>query len=169
MKKIEKVKISIQGGGLSYQGELDQKVAGQIVALCLSSMVSQDGSQAYPEVISKNPNATESASEYYNRYSPTRNPDKILTLAGYIKNVRGSDSFHPNEIKSLLRDVAEVLPANFTRDIKSTIKLGWIAPDPAKKKNFYVTNTGFKILLEGFPKELSESVYKNGSKKKINK
>lgn len=168
--KDKKVKISITGAGLSYQGELDQKTAGEIVALCLSSIADPDSVLTSGNAITQQQNkgGSESPSEYYNRHAPNRNPDKILTLAGYIKEVRGVSSFHPNEVKTLFRDVVEVLPANFTRDFRNTIKLGWIAPDHTNKKNFYVTRTGIEVLANEFPKELKESVYKaNGRKKKI--
>jgi len=34
------------------------------------------------------------------------------------------------------------------------INNGWIAPDLSKKGDFYITNTGFKVLQGGFPDDL---------------
>jgi len=41
----------------------------------------------------------ESAAEYLNRHAPKRNPDKILTLAGYLKEFHNKDTFQQGEIK----------------------------------------------------------------------
>lgn len=169
MKKDSKINISIQGGGLSYQAEVSQQTAGQIIAICLSGDVTEYNKPMRlhkTHKYSNEDNSKESPSEYYNRHSPQRNPDKILTLAGYINDIKHTDSFHLNEIKSLFRDVGEVLPANINRDIQMTVRLGWIAPDPNKKRNYYITNTGTKVLSEDFPKKLYKAARKSVTRRK---
>lgn len=156
MEKSAKIKITLNGTGLAYKSEVDETIAGQILALCLSQKTG-----ATPKGITlptgerKQPGTQrESAAEYLNRHAPTRNPDKILTLAGFLKESHNKDTFEQGEIKSLFRDAGELIPANLNRDFKWVVSNGWIAPDPTKKGSFYITNTGFKVLHSGFPDEL---------------
>ncbi len=155
MKKDNKISIKIKGGGLSYNKKIDEVTAGRILALCLSQQ----------ESLEKTGGSKESVVEYISRYAPRRNPDKILTLARYLKDSQEKDSFHPYEIKNLFRDAAEILPANFVRDFRWAVRNGWIAPDHKKKGNYYVTTTGSKVLNEGFPKELIKITKQKGGKR----
>lgn len=154
MSKKNKITITIKGGGLSYKGEIDEATAGQIISQCL--VVQNNLKTIKGSVIPKDNlgRIKESVTEYLDRYVPRRNPDKILTVAGYLKNIEGKDSFHPNEIKNLFREAAEILPGNFSRDLRWVKKNGWIAEDSKKKGNYYVTNTGLKVLEKGFPEEI---------------
>lgn len=161
MAKTKRVKVIVQGVGLSYKTEVDEIIAGQIIAWCLSTdrSSSQSPSIAKEDVASTShsqaADPNESASEYFNRYLPKRNPDKILTLSCYLKEVRFQKTFTAKDIKVLFRDVGEILPANFTRDFEwASKKNGWIAAEPGSKDGYYVTNTGMKVLAAGFSKEM---------------
>jgi len=172
MGKHNKIKITIKGAGLSYEKEIDENTAGQVMALCLSSQDSgsDSGKIGLGLPIRRSGSQRESAAEYLNRHAPKRNPDKILTLAGFLKESHDKDSFQQGEIKSLFRDAGELMPANFTRDFKWVVSSGWIAPDPSKKGSFYITNTGMKVLQGGFPDDLvKKSKYKGGSRRKKSK
>jgi len=154
MNKKQKVKVSIQGPGLSYKGEVSEVVAGQIMALCLGEkepMASVSTSRR--ESVQTGSGRKDSPGEYMNRFGPKRNPDKILVLAGYVHAVENRD-FNPGEIKRLFREAGESLPGNFGRDFKWVLKNAWIARDPAKRGSFYITNSGLKVLEGGFPDEL---------------
>lgn len=154
MAKHDAIRITIKGAGLSYSKEIDEQVAGQIMALCLSSQDIGVAPQRSRLGTAGSGSQKESAAEYLNRHAPKRNPDKILTLAGFLKESHSKDSFQPLEIKSLFRDAGEVSPANFTRDFKWVVSSGWIAPDNAKRGSYYITNTGVKVLTGGFPDDL---------------
>lgn len=167
MAKPTKIKLSIKGGGLSYASDVSPEIAGKIMEICLASK-SQRDSVTVQDIgsYSRAPNQ-ESLVEYLSRHSPRRNPDKILTVAGYTKEMLDKQFFHPNEIRNLFKDAGEMLPANFSRDFRWAIRSAWIAKDPSKKNNFYVTNTGLKVLREGFPDELvKKSKNKAGSRRK---
>ena len=155
MSKKSKIIITIKGGGLSYKGEIDEVTAGQIISQCLSLQNNLEKTTKR-FITSKGGvgKVKESITEYLNRYVPRRNPDKILTIAGYLKNIEDKDSFHSNEIKNMFREAAEMLPGNFSRDLKWVVKNGWIAKDTKKKGNYYITNTGLRVLEGGFPKEI---------------
>jgi hypothetical protein len=154
MDKTTKITISLKGFGLSYVSHIDEGIAGQIMALCLASQGGAKGAVGLTGATRQGGAQRESAAEYLNRHAPKRNPDKILTLAGYLKEAHSKDAFQQGEIKSLFRDAGELLPANLNRDFKWVVSNGWIAPDPSKKGSFYVTNTGFKVLTGGFPDDL---------------
>jgi hypothetical protein len=174
MNKSIKIKITLKGAGLSYEREVDEATAGQIMALCLSSQEIALPSKSTPSSLLDTKRAGsrgESAAEYLNRHAPKRNPDKILALAGFLKEAHRKESFQQGEIKSLFRDAGELIPANLNRDFKWVVSNGWIAPDPGKKGNFYITNTGMKVLQGGFPEELVKRTKgrSNSYRKKLKK
>jgi hypothetical protein len=159
MAKAKRAKVTVLGAGLSYKGEVDVSVAGQIIAWCLSEDRVDTQGPLVATAIESGPalmhsvDLNESSSEYFNRYAPKRNPDKILTLASFLKNVRGQNNFTTKDIKSLFRDVGEILPANFKRDFGwASKKNGWLGKEPGEKDTYYVTNTGTQALEAGFSK-----------------
>lgn len=160
MVKAKRVKITVLGAGLSYKGEVDVSVAGQIISWCLSESHSEShpvSVEASVERASPHPLATssrESASEYFNRSAPKRNPDKILALACYLRDVRNQESFTAKDIKVLFRDVGELFPGNFKRDFKWAATNGWIGKELGTKDSYYVTTTGTGALQAGFSKEV---------------
>jgi len=155
LKKNGKIVIIIKGSNLSYKKEVDETTASRILSLCLGSEGDENIRAAHREIsVPKDTRTQESIVEYLNRYAPNRNPDKILTLACYLKEVRRKDAFTPEEIRVLFREASEILPGNYSRDFWWTVKNGWIAHDPSRKGAFYVTNSGLNILKTGFPKDL---------------
>ncbi len=164
------ITLTLKGTGLSYEKEIDENTAAQIMALCLTLHESRLNTEktgqlpSFQRILSSS--QSESAAEYLNRYAPRRNPDKILALAGFLKMHHNKESFEQGEIKSLFRDAGELTPANLTRDFKATVAKGWIAPEPNKKGSFYITNTGIKALEGGFPEE---SVVKRKAPRRKNK
>ncbi len=152
----QKVALSLKGGNLSYSTDISPVLAAKIMTLCVST----DAGQVIAEDLgehnthSPNINSRTSAAEFMNQCGPKRNPDKILTLAVYLESHDSKTRFTPGEINRLFSDAGEVTPANFARDFKWTISSGWIARDTVQKNAYYVTNTGRKVLDEGFPAEL---------------
>jgi len=155
MTEKKHIIITIQGGGISFERQIDEDQAGKIIAFCLQPAKGNGTkSGALSAVGQVDKPSDESAAEYLLRHAPKRNPDKILVLAGYLRDIVSKSSFHPQEIKTLFRDAGELQPANFNRDFRWVQNTGWIAPDQSKKGAFYITNTGLKVLRKGFPKEL---------------
>lgn len=143
MTKNNKIFVLIQGGGLSFKREINEAIAGQIIAFCPSPDIKKFSVE----------HEKESVAEYMNRHVPQSNFDKILTLAGYLKEKQRKESIHLNEIKILFRESGEPMPSNFSRDIKRVIRNGWLAKDPQKRGNYYITNTGLKLLSSDFSKK----------------
>lgn len=155
MEKEQKIKISLEGHGISFKKEISESLAGQIMSLCLSANEVEMPVNYVDEIKTVGAKRLkESAAEYMLRHTAKRNPDKILILAGFLRDSHNKNSFHPNEIKNLFRDAGEIIPANFTRDFNWVVSSGWLAPEPDKKGDFYITNTGSKVLSDGFPEDL---------------
>src|SRR3989344_1371902 len=155
MGKNNKIKISIKGLGLVYSGEVDKLTAGKVIDLCLSA-ANPEMKHASDNGIAENHSNSikESPAEYIERHAPRRGIDRILTMAGYLKEVVGKISFTQSEVRSHLREAQESLPANLTRDFRWLVKSGWVAIGDKKKKQYYVTNTGLRVLSNGFPDDL---------------
>lgn len=172
MTSKSKVEITIKGGDIAFKRKIDESAAGIIISFCLQ-LGNGDSRIDLPhatELEITHRSKRESVAEYVNRSAPIRNPDKILALAGYLRQIQSKESFSPNEIKSLFRDAGEILPANFTRDFRWAQNAGWIAPDQHKKGTFFVTNTGTKVLKDGFPEDaLKKSRLKRRKAKKKRK
>lgn len=169
----KKITIKISGEGISFEDTIDKILVPQIINICVSQHKKVEenpfGDFSFFDNHSKNSKKQESVAEYIQRHNPKRNPDKILTIAGYIKDIQKRDSFFPNEIKSLFREAREILPANLTRDFNWVIASGWVNHDSEKKGSYYITNTGIKVLEEGFPENLIEkSRNKSYGRKKAN-
>jgi hypothetical protein len=118
MKKPDLITLIIKGTELSYKKEIDKTTAGKILAICLASDGKLEPNGNSGQVLEIDKPSGESLVEFLNRHAPKRNPDKILTLAGYLKQERGRSSFTFEEVKRLFRDAGEIFPGNFSRDSK---------------------------------------------------
>jgi len=171
---MSEIKIKIEGEGITFEDKIERSLVPQIIGLCVaqheknSKAVFEDPFNFFDGTKTSS-KKRESVAEYLQRRNPKRNPDKILALAGYIKDVQKKDHFFSEEIKSLFRQARESLPANFTRDFNWVIASGWIDEDPDKENAYFITTTGIKTLEGGFPEELVEkSRNKSYGKKKFN-
>lgn len=168
MNTTNHINIIIKGNGLSFEREIDENTASQVIALCLST------SKRQTETGTTSPFSTnvkdDSLIEYINRYSPKRNPDKILTFAGFLYVSRQQQYFRTKDIKHLFRDAREPAPANFNRDFNWVISNGWITEVFGKKGYFQITNSGLKVLKENFPhEEVKKSKGKHDGRRKKSK
>lgn len=152
--KNKKISISVQGGGLSYKGEVDQDTAAQILTLCLS-----ENEGVGIDILSSKKSIADiddsykSIAEYLDQINPKRNPDKIITMAGYLRE-KGRPFFTSKDIKPLFSKASEPIPGNFGRDFRWVQSVKWIAEADDKRGQFYITKKGLRVLQEGFPKEL---------------
>lgn len=144
-------KISITGSGMSFESIVPIELANKILNLCISP----SGKPGITGGVGDEDSIpAQSLSEYKNTLNPKRNPDKILVAAGYLFLARGRANFTPDELPTLFEEMGEPVPANFTRDFKWVKRSGWIAPSSSSSGSYFVTETGKKVLKEGFEGDL---------------
>lgn len=180
-------KITIEGAGLSLAREVAKEIGEQVVVLLLTGAspaaqptarhstppahVPHQGhhalgassatphSGAHPEV---------SIREFLDSCAPKRVPDKIAAIGMYLKTHGQQSDFDKNDLISQFESAAESVPKNITRDLKWTLKTGWIALKNGSKDRFYVTNTGKSAVEQSFPKDVvkrTRGMMPGGSKK----
>ena len=71
--------------------------------------------------------------------------EKIVALAAYLLK-DGRETFKPEDVKAEFRRVREKLPGNFSRDLNSAIKAGWVAEEQNTTGEYYLTNKTDGIL-----------------------
>jgi len=99
---------------------------------------------------------TGSLGEFFRATAPRRNPDKILTIAQYMKAVEGKELFLPEEIRARFREVGEPPPGNFNRDFRWAKRIAWIASDVSSGQ-YYVTASGSAAVDGGFPEDVTKA------------
>lgn len=148
-----KIKVTIKGNGIDYSSEIHPELAGKLINLCLmNQVVGGSNSMENSSVITP---TKQSVAEYVQTKMPKRNPDKILSIAGYLAE-NGRENFSAEDIKPYFAKIAEPLPANFGRDFRWVVANGWLAEGISDPNQFYITNTGRRVLQSNFAKEVIE-------------
>lgn len=162
--------VKIEGNGLSLNREVSKEIGDKIVVLVLTgdygplqSLTQRNQSTANPSQPTSQPASQDtliqndqgpSLREFLDSCQAKRNPDKITAIGYYNKTYLNSDVFTKDDIISGFESAAEVPPKNPSRDIKWTLKSGWIAIKVGTKDNYYVTNTGKQAVEGKFPKDM---------------
>lgn len=137
----QNVEIHLSGEGLNFDGKVSTQVASQIVQLCLSNEDPKGGdAQATSDL--------DSPAAALERYQPKQQSEKILTLAYYLKEAKSQKTFRPANITDMFREAAEPPPGNLVRDLRTTIRKGWIVR--AGRQEYYITTRGISLLKGGF-------------------
>lgn len=174
MELDKSYKISVIGQGLNLEREVSSEIGEKIVFFLLTGNVGKliphkgvdaelDSqtvgvpSSIYPEV---------SLREFMNEQLAKRIPDKIATMAFYIREYRGAQFFGKEDLRSLFQEAAEPVPKNIPRDINTTIRLGWIAARPEDKNTYYITSKGMDAVKAKFQDKPTTPAYLRRSKKK---
>lgn len=174
-------KVTIQGPGLSMEmTEVPKAICDQITVLILTgSTGSPPAASTAPagngthisvsrragSVSRRDANPELSLREFLDQLEPKRGPDKITAIGVYLNDHRDQDTFSGPELEQAFQSASEPVPANMPRDIKWTVKTGWIAPSLGTKGRYYVTKTGRSVAENKFPKEaVKKSRVGNGRK-----
>jgi hypothetical protein len=170
--KGETYSLTLTGGGLSVNREIDEATAFQIVAVVMGGAtlprVSSAGSGGarVDAPLSGAPVAGRlSLREHMDEFEPKRNPDKILTIAAYLADTRGLDTFTPDEVKKEFRTASEPVPANYARDWNWAVANGWIAKADGEPGEYYITQRGREALTQKFSDEVKKAT-KQGSRRR---
>src|SRR5690242_9708436 len=117
--KTEKTLVTVQGPGVSVSREVTDEQAAEILNVILRPL-----GAAPRGVLARRGgpgrDLSGSLGEFFRNTAPRRNPDKILTIAHYMKSVEGKDLFLPEDILARFKEVGEPPPGNFNRDFRWT-------------------------------------------------
>ena len=170
MTDLGNYSVKIEGNGLSLDREVPKEIGDKIVVLVLTG-----GQQSFqptnqhqnnqqnlvqptaPLLASDSPingNQELSLREFLDSCQAKRNPDKITAIGYYNKTYLKADVFTRDDIIAGFESAAELVPKNPSRDIKWTLKSGWIAIKQGTKDKYYVTNTGTQAVEGKFPKDM---------------
>lgn len=160
-------KVTIEGPGLTLvMQDVPKAVCDQITVLVLTGTAAPAPVQAGQQPLG-NPGAAPAPSgpaggpalslrEYLDAHEPKRLPDKITVIGMFLKDQENKETFSSPELESSFERASEPVPGNLSRDIKWTVKSGWIAPKADAKGRYYVTQTGRAAAQKKFPKELAK-------------
>ncbi|MCU7807787.1 MAG: hypothetical protein KZQ73_07955, partial [Candidatus Thiodiazotropha sp. (ex Semelilucina semeliformis)] len=106
--------------------------------------------------------------EFLDSCEAKRVPDKITAIGEYLKLHNNQLDFDKSDLISQFESAAEPVPANISRDLKWTLKAGWIALKSGSKDRYYVTNSGKTAVEQKFSKEIvkkTRGLVSGGNKK----
>jgi hypothetical protein len=158
--------IKISGPDLNFERSIDLDKVNKIIQVCMDNFqpLSQgietsgqtlktfdEGNRKNGEGITGPPSL--SIAEYYRKFNPKRNPDKILIFANYMEEVLRQKGFNPEKLKEMFSKVGEKNPKNYSRDFKWAISNGWLDKHHSSEE-YYVTNSGKNVLINNFHPDL---------------
>lgn len=163
--KGETYKLTLKGGGLSVDREVDEATAFQILAAVMGGatlprVTSGGGGGAHAVDLTRaRPHAAGRLSlrEHMDEFEPKRNPDKILAIAAYLTDTREMETFTSDDVKKEFRNASEPVPGNYARDWRWTISNGWIAKADGFPGEYYVTGKGRDALSAKFSDDVKKT------------
>jgi hypothetical protein len=174
--KPETYNLTLTGGGLSVNREVDEATAFQIVAVVMGGATlprvtsgGSGGARAVDMPGSRLPAAGRlSLREHMDKVEPKRNPDKILAIAAYLTDTRERDTFTPDDVKKEFKNASEPVPANYSRDWRWAVSNGWIAKaDEAGE--FYITVRGRDALSQKFSADVKRATAQGSRRRRTRK
>ncbi len=169
--------IKISGSDLNFERSIDIAKVNKIIQVCMDNFkpLSQDietSRQPLKTFDEGNPKNGEgitghlslSIAEYYRKFNPKRNPDKILIFANYAIEILGQEGFNPEKLKEMFSKVGEKNPKNYSRDFKWTISNGWLDKHHDSEE-YYVTNSGKNVLNNNFPSDLIKKTKQHNARR----
>ena len=154
-------RLTLKGDGITVERDISEVLAKDIIAMLLggnalqASLKLPTSSAAIPQQNHGQQQNSSSAPrkslrEYFNEVGAKKNPQKILVIAGYLVKFMGKETFSIADIRPQFKVANEPIPANLNRDFQIVSQNGWIAPDHAQRKMFFITQTGLDALDNGF-------------------
>ncbi len=149
--------VTMEGPGVSVTRDVTDEQAAAILSIILRPAGAAghrgQGGVSTRETVGGGPG---SLGEFFRNVAPRRNPDKIVTIAHYMKAVEGKGSFLAEEVLARFIDVGEPAPGNFNRDFRWAKGNAWIALD-AKTGEYYVTASGSEAVDTGFSEDVKKT------------
>lgn len=158
------IKISISAPGMAIQAQVKDEALAELIKLTQqyreetasasemsSSVIGSSLATNLPQVIPNEDNVksllkTHGAAELLTLVKWDTYPDKILLLGAWHEAKGGGTPWRSADMDALFSQAKEPPPANFPRDIKQSIKAGWIHAVTAR--TYTVTGTGWRRIAE---------------------
>lgn len=165
------VRVTLEGEGLNYSADTDIFKASHIIAFLnapASPLGGQSPASSQTNMITKVALSASGKSprEMLNEYQAKTNPQKIATLALYLKNT-GRDTFTPIDIKSLFTRIGEPMPGNFTRDFADA-KTQTLIFETENPGEFCLTDHGIDQVFSSFKDKTPNASRKKTAGKRVN-
>jgi len=148
--------VSIEGPGVSVSRDVNDEQAAAILNIILRpASVSSTRVHAGAARGGGGEGEPGSLAGFFRDVGARRNPDKIVTIAHYMKSVEGRDLLPPDDIRARFKEVGEAPPGNFNRDLRWAKDNGWIALD-AETGHYYVTASGSAAVEARFSDDVTK-------------
>lgn len=156
------ITISIKGK-VGYEDEITVAQAARIITFLNAEEGDNDSLGPDPgqglgepgaSASKKSGNGVASAREALDLSGARTNPEKIVALGQYVLQ-DGGDTFKVEDVKAQFRRARESAPGNFSRDLGTALREGWLAEGDSGE--YYVTNK-LKGIFDGdfkFPESTS--------------
>jgi len=147
--------IQIEGPGLTMKREVEEPIVLKVMGILLGPKTPTFGSGAASAMhtpTSASPsgaNLDESPREYLDRSGAKTNAEKITALGLYLL-AQGAESFTARDLRQVFVSAGEPTPKNLARDIKHSVRTGWLALRPDQPDRLYITNRGEAAASHGF-------------------
>jgi hypothetical protein len=167
--------LTLTGGGLSVNREVDEATAFQILGVVMGGVtlprVTSAGSGARVDMpLSRAPAGGRlSLREHMDEFEPKRNPDKILAIAAYLTDTREMDTFTPDDVKKEFKNASEPVPANYSRDWNWAVGNAWIAKAEGEPGEYYITLRGREALTQKFSADVKKATKQAGRRRRTRK
>jgi hypothetical protein len=155
--------LKLTGDGISVDRTVSADIAHQIVTIVLGAPLttpeaprqssdSAVGSREAPPGAAGR--SAPSVREFLLQHEAKRIPEQIATMALYLKNHRNTPVFTSKDLIKTFEDAQEPVPKNLPRDIRWTVRIGWIAPKVGLKNTYYLTSSGEAAVGAKFPADI---------------
>jgi hypothetical protein len=142
--------VTIKAPGIDVDKAVTAEVAADVLRLVLTGRVSGGGRVG---TVLEGATLPETLAGFMREVDPKRNPDKIVTIAKYLKDT-GHPTFSRAEIRDGFREARETEPRNFARDFNWAQYGGWIGGSDSS--GFYLTRTGENAVNSRFAEDVVE-------------
>ena len=177
MAEQKGIKITIRGDGINVERDVNEGVAREVLLLVLGGRGSAgregaaDGQRLGErgEGLAEKPlGGRTSLRDFLTAHGPKRNPEKIATIAEYLKTYESKPTVTKQSLAKAYEEAAEPVPGNLSRDITWTVKIGWLADKQGASDTYYITSSGSQAVRSKFPPELRKKtkVSKGGRRRK---
>lgn len=142
-------KLMIKGSGLTFERDVPETVALQIMKLVITGVTENDFGGA-GDARRDRKGRQQSLAEFYREVGPKNIPQKLTTIGVYLHDVLGRELFGADELKGQFRHVKETAPGNLPRDLGEAVGAGWLAEEHDKPGVYFVTQSGHDAVEDKF-------------------